>query len=246
MTTILAVDVSSHQAPSLASVNEWIAQGAQALIIKAYTNAEQAALKDSTRRWADIAQQAHIWPIFYNWLFRSVPPEESVGSAFDLIESCGEKPGVHFLDCETYGDPVSDHGPTVDQILTAGDVANGRGANDAIYSGLWWLTGWLEGDSSRLAGKAGWLSSYDATGAVLDVQPPFGMRLLGKQYTSTPVDWSIFDYEYLAELSRGYQPAPPPAADPCAPIRASLQALVDRKPYRAPSRAKLKQLLEAS
>lgn len=238
--TLLSVDVSSNNANqrNLATLNTWIGLGAQLLIVHSYHGGEQAGLADMTREWIDLARLAGIWRVPYTWLFRSYSASAAVRESVGVFRDHGDDPKLITLDCETYGDPVTDRGPTVDQILEAQDQAWALGLNAVLYTGNWWLDSWLEGDGSRLAGMPALIcapGSADLSGVV----PLFGLDVIGRQYQISPTDWSVWDAARLLELGQGYQSQP----DPCQQLRASLQAIVDRKPYRAPSKKALAAML---
>ena len=207
---IKTVDISSHNVVTLGTVNNWIGQGAQALIIRAYQTAELPGLQDVTRRMMAVAEQADIWRLNYAWLYRTVPPERTVADAVALIRSCGGNPGMLMLDCETYTDGrgnVLDPGPTAAQILAAAAECRRQGFNPIIYTAGWWLASpWFEGDARHLGDLPLWYANY-SSGPILDAWAGdrFGAwdRPLGHQYTADPVDWSVFDYDWLAELAVG-------------------------------------------
>ena len=206
---IKTVDISSNNTVTLNTVNNWIGEGAQALIIRAYQTAELPGLQDVSRRMMQVAEQAGIWRLNYAWLYNTVSPERTVSDAVALIRSCGVNPGLLMLDCETYtngnGD-VLDPGPTVDQILAAANECRRQGVNPIIYTAGWWVASpWFQGDVNRLANIPVWYANYNADRSLATwPQDRFGAwaRPLGHQYTSRPVDWSVFDYDWLAELAR--------------------------------------------
>lgn len=229
---IKAVDVSSNNLPrTQAVVDAWVGLGAQLLIVKSYSDAEQAGLDQTTRDWARFARQAGLWHLPYAWLYRSVPVTPTCRSAVALWEEAtGAKPAILFLDAETYLD--SDPGPTVVQILEADFWCKSQGIVPVLYSGAWWLNGHLQGDKSQLAGMPVWLADYSG-GDSLDINVPLGLDLVGRQYTSTPVDLSTFDLDKLAALiealpGAGPSPEPPPADTPPESTPDALQAALWR------------------
>lgn len=206
---IRAVDVSSHQTPSLPALQQWISIGCQLLIVKSYQQAE-GSLKQSTRDHVANARAAGCWTLPYVWLYRSVDPRESVRTSLELFRSTGEKPGIMFLDCETYGNPDGsiDPGPSVNQILAAEGECRAMGVAPALYSGAWWLQGHLEGDKSKLVGMPAWLADYSKPPS-LDWQAPYGLKLIGHQYQGSPLDWSLMDLQALEELAGPVEPGEP-------------------------------------
>lgn len=218
--TIRAVDLSSYNIPSLAAMNDWIAEGAQLAIIHAYHGGEAPGLDVTTRAWVDVAQQAKIWPLPYVWLFRSYGADRAVIEALEVFWSVGERPGLVFLDCETYQSVgVSDLGPTAEQILVACEAARALKVEPIIYSNKPWLDQ-IEGNHLILDGIPAWIANYDDR-QDLNVPAPAWVRVLGHQYTSKPVDWSVFDLDALTALQ-----TPP---DPCAALRNGLRAELARK-----------------
>jgi hypothetical protein len=220
---IRAVDVSSHQTPSLAALKRWIAEGCQLLIVKSYQRAE-SGLAQTTRAHVANAQAAGCWTLPYVWLYRSVDPRESVRTSLELFRSTGENPGIIFLDCETYTNPNGslDPGPNVDQIMAAKSEAESLGVAVALYTGAWWLSGHLEGDKSKLAGWPAWLANYSKPPS-LDWPAPLGMRLIGHQYQGSPLDWSLFDLAALTELQTPGDPTTPPV-DSCDGLKIAVNA----------------------
>ena len=226
---IRGVDVASYQTPSRELLDSWIEAGAQLLVVRAYQLGEEAGLQEITRQWFDLAQDAGIWAWPYAWLYSTVPPEVSVREALDLTRSCGGDARLLALDCEEYGD---EPGPSIDQILIAAGECYRQRAQPIIYSRAGWLR--QRRDLWRLAGLPGWLAQYDSD-PVLIVADDAGLQLVGKQYTSLPVDWSVWDIDALNELV---------GVDPCRSLRDGLATLVGAKPYRPPSKRRLREILE--
>lgn len=213
MTLIKTVDCSSHNQRSLTMLAQWVAQGAQALIVHSYHSGEQASLAQTTREWISLARQAGIWAFPYVWLFRSMDPARQTREAIELFRDSDMPPSLIALDCETYGHGSSfDPGPTAEQILTAAETARGMGVEVILYSGLPWLTD-MDGDHEILRGVPAWIANYNGQ-QTLDVPAPEWVRVIGHQYTSTPVDWSVFSLEALKELSVGQ--------DPCSALKSAI------------------------
>lgn len=210
--TIRGVDVSSHQSLSWASLTEWIAQHCQVLFIHAYTTTETPGLDAATRSWAAMARSAGVWHLPYLFLFSSADPAEQVQSALDTWRSAGEEPRLLAIDCEEYQD---DPGPAVGQILSAVDECHRQGVSAIGYSRAGWL-----GDRQELSVIPWWLAQYDGRPNLV-VAAPAWCQIVGKQYTSKPVDWSCWDLVELQRLAAGYV-----ALDPCATLRAGVQAVL--------------------
>lgn len=207
MTIVRAVDVSSHQLPSLALLGLWIGQGAQILWVHSYHGGEAPGLDTATRAWIDVARQVGIWCLPYCWLFRSYSASQAVRESIEVFRSAGADPKLIALDCENYGTPVTDPGPTAEQILSAAEQARALGVEVVLYSNKPWLDG-MDGDHEILRGVPSWIANY-STLPSLNVPAPDWVKVLGHQYTSAPVDWSIFDLDALKAL-----------IDPCVGVRA--------------------------
>jgi GH25 family lysozyme M1 (1,4-beta-N-acetylmuramidase) len=215
VTLIKTVDVSSHQTPSLTSLAQWVAQGCQLLWVHSYHSGEKAGLEATTRAWIGVARQAEVWCLPYVWLFRSLDPARQTREAIELFRESDMPPKLIALDCETYGVAGTfDPGPTAEQILTAAETAREMGVEVVLYSGNWWLVD-MQGNPEILRGVPAWIANYSIP-PTLNVPAPDWVNVIGHQYTSTPVDWSVFDLEALQSLS-----AP---ADPCQVLRDALRA----------------------
>lgn len=214
MTLIKTVDVSSHNPQSLIMLGHWVGQGAQALIVHSYHSGEQASLAQTTREWISLARQAGIWTWPYVWLFRSQDPAQQTREAIELFRDSDMPPKLIALDCENYDvDGVFDPGPTAEQILTAAETARSMGVEVVLYSNRFWLDA-MDGDHEILRGVPAWIANYSID-PTLSVPSPDWVTVVGHQFTSHPVDWSIFDLEALQALAEG--------PDPCSAIRNGLR-----------------------
>ena len=235
MTLIKSVDVSSHQTPDLTTLGQWIADGCQLLWVHSYHSGENAALQASTRAWVATARQAGVWCLPYSWIFGGLDPAQQVRESIQLFIDSDMPPKIVALDCETYDvGGTYDAGPSAEQILAACEEARSMGVEPILYTGKWWLDG-IQGNREILRGIPAWIANYNNVHD-LNVPAVDGVRVIGHQYTSTPVDWSVFDLEALIALST-------PSTDPCQKLRAELQAIRDRKPYKAPTKKQLTALL---
>lgn len=213
---IKAVDVSSNNPDrTQETVNQWVADGCQLLIVKAYSNVEPVALQQTTREWCALAKAAGLWHLPYCWLYGSANATEAVTSAAQLWAGItGEFPSLMFLDCEDYEnrDGSIDHGPSVAQIFEAFDALDVHQIGGVIYTGNGWLAQLAERDAvAELAHMAAWIADYrDPPEPTLDVPNPYGLDIIGRQYTSKPQDWSVFDYDgLLAEATVAVEPESP-------------------------------------
>lgn len=225
MTTLIkAVDVSVWQKPDLSVLGGWISQGAQALVVHAYHDGEQAALKQSTRDWIAVARQAGLWCWPYVWLFRSLSAADQTRQAIELFRESDAIPKLIALDCENYvvdGAAIQDPGPTAEQILEACEQARSMGVEPILYSNHNWLTD-MDGDHEILRGVPAWIANWNGS-LDLNVPAPDWVRVVGHQYRTTPVDWSVFDLEALTELQNGQH-----GQDPLAKLKAAILVEVER------------------
>lgn len=211
-TTILGVDVSSHNPPRRPDLDQWVGSGCQVLLIHSYSHVESPGLDASTRQWAAIAREAGVWRIPYLFLFSSDDPGDQVRSSLATWRSAGEVPGVLVLDCEEYEDSL---GPSVDQIIAAVEACHAEGVNTIGYSRKNWIQ--ARSDYMRLGVISWWLADYDST-PTLDIPTPPGFTLVGHQYSNAGPDWSCWDLAALQALAGGYV-----APDPCAALRQGVQ-----------------------
>lgn len=236
MTTIKGIDLSSNNPRSLSALGRWIAAGCQLAVIHSYHSGEAPGLPQTTREWIDLCRQAGLWCWPYTWLFRSFSASQATRESIELFRDADMPPNLIGLDCETYGNPVTDPGPTAEQILAACEQARSMGVEPILYSNKSWLDG-MTGDHEILRGIPAWIANFSHDPA-LSVPAPDWVRVVGHQYSGDPpVDWSVWDLEALQALSG--------SVDPCAKLRTDLQAITAAKPYRAPSKAKLTALLRA-
>jgi hypothetical protein len=223
---IRAVDVSSNNPNrSQETVDLWVANGCQLLLIKAYSLAEPVALQQSTREWREYAANAGLWRQPYTWLYNSVSPTNIVTTSAMLWEGIDGPAQLIMLDAENYvnQDGLIDTGPTVDQILEAAYVCRSRRAVPLLYTANWWLNELAKReDVSRLRGMLAVLADY-STWPSVNIAPndylhnPYGLNVIGHQYTSEPQDWSVFDLDALTAAILAAQ-SPEVPVEPYPPI----------------------------
>ena len=234
MTTVAGIDVSSHQPRDLSAIIA--ATAAEHVVTKMYLPMESIS-QDHTR--AQVASaQAHGCSVGgYVWGYRSVDPGETIDAVIALCASMGLVLPLLWLDCEVY---LDDPGPERGWLRAAKARADFYGMKLGIYTGVWWIDGHFPGGQAAFAEFADWplwLADYRNWGDIGNVPRPLGFdHLEGWQWSGASIDRDWFD-----ESVTVYQSAPPP--DPCAELRAAVQAIADRRPYRAPSRKVLREVL---
>ncbi len=122
----------------------------------------------------------------YIWAYGSRDPRVSVRDGISLARSCGVELPVLWLDIEEY---PSDHSiPNSIWIETALDECAVQGVRGGIYSGRYV---WQKIGSPAFPGVPLWTADYNER-PDLDVPVYGGMELVGHQFTSTPVDQSVY------------------------------------------------------
>jgi len=228
MNLVKTVDVSSNNAISQANLASWIAQGAQVLWVHSYHNYEHPSLKASTVQWVRLAQKSGIWTLPYTWLFRGYDPKQAVIESIQLFQTAGEDPKLIMLDCEDYQPRTTsfDPGPTPEQILAACEQARAMKAEPIVYSGNPWLTQLRQvGDVNILRGVPAIIANYNGRQDLVVPAPDY-VQIIGHQYTSSPVDWSVVDLDELNRLAAirdNPPPPPPPPDDPATVFRTAVR-----------------------
>lgn len=196
MKLIKAVDVSSHNPQTLASLDSWIEDGCQLLMIHSYHREESQGLRQTTRNWINLANQRTCWALPYSWLFRDGDTVNEIGDSIQLFRDVGEDPKIIGFDCETY--PAGDPGPTAEQILRGAEKARSMGVEPILYSNKYWLDN-ISGNKEILRGVPAWIANWNNQ-QNLNIPAPDWVTILAHQYTDTPVDWNVFDYDSLLAL----------------------------------------------
>lgn len=191
---VRAIDVSSAQPQDLAGI---IAAYKPAhVIVKLYLPWENIPQSYSRAQIAS-ARAAGCSVGGYVWCYRSADPAQTVNAALDLAGSVGMGLDVLWLDCETYeeGGRVIDDGPDANWLEGAFAACRARGIQPGVYSGAWWLPGYL-GDLSVLAGIPLWLAEYNGIADLdsVDLMRPLQReQLYGHQYAADGIDLDVFD-----------------------------------------------------
>jgi hypothetical protein len=133
----------------------------------------------------------------YVWCYRSEDPTATVNSAIDLAVSAGVDLPILWLDCETYTvkGVVKDTGPDTAWLRQAVAACVNRGVRAGVYSGSWWIEGWLK-NYAEFTGLPLWSAQYNHVDDLDSVIMPLGWpreSLAGHQYASDVVDLSVFD-----------------------------------------------------
>lgn len=234
-----AIDVSSHQPRDLSGL---IAQfRPDHVIVKGYLPGESIS-QDHTRAQVRSARNNGCTVGMYVWCYRSFDPIRTIDDIIALCASIDLVLPLLWLDCETYGDPVTDPGPDAEWLARAVEHAeNTYGMACGVYTGLWWIRGHFPGgewgfqDFARLPI---WLSDYDNHPDINDVTLPQGWaEAAAKQYSATPIDQDVIRSRYTVY---GAEPPPP---DPCEHLHRQLEAWRNRKPYKAITKKQLTALL---
>lgn len=238
-----AIDVSSHQPRDLTALIQ--THRPDHVIVKLYMPWENVA-------WATTAAQVSSARANgctvggYVWAYRSADPIATIDAVIERCASIDLVLPLLWIDCETYNDAqgrVIDPGPDSEWLARAVDHAERvYQMKCGIYTGRWWVRDHFPGGESAFAGFNRlplWLSYYDAMPDI-DAWTPFSgfTQIAAKQWTSSPVDQNVIRAEYTV-----YQGGGEPEPDPCENLHRQIQAWIDAKPYRAPSKRKLKEAL---
>lgn len=172
----------------------------------------------------------------YIWCYWRLDPHAHMLDALKVADAAGLSPDVMlWLDVE------DDDGARLEtcQPWLVDAVAelerNGRRAGIYTSADFWQRR---VGNSPDFARLPLWLAHWDGIPKLTSSAMPLGgwSTLAGKQWSESPIDRDVFDRAALF----------PPKLDPCSALRAGLLEMVNTKPYRAPSKARLKTLLGAT
>ena len=243
MTILKAIDVSSHQPRDLTALIQ--THQPDHVIVKGYLPIENIS-QDHTRAQVRSARQNGCTVGMYVWCYRSSSPIETIDSIISLCASMDLSLPLLWLDCETYtgaNGAVIDPGPDSDWLARAVDHAERvYQMKCGIYTGRWWVRDYFPGGESAFAGFNRlplWLSLYDAMPDI-NIWIPFSgfTHLAAKQWTSSPIDINVIRSEYTV-----YAADEPEPIDPCLALRSAIQAIHDARPYKAPPKKRMKELL---
>lgn len=236
MSILRALDVSSHQSRDLTTLIR--AHQPKHVIVKLYT-AWESVPWDHTAAQVRSALDNGCTVGGYVWAYRSVTPERMVDDLIARCASIGLVLPLCWIDCETYHDRsgnVADPGPDAEWLARFVEQAETvYGMACGLYTGAWWVDGYFPGGREAFAQFKRlplWLADYDGDPTLDSALLPGWPTVACKQYTSTPVDLNAIRGEYT--IYHGEQPE-----EPCDTAIANVRAIIDRKPYRAPSRRQL-------
>jgi hypothetical protein len=237
--TVKAIDVSSHQPANLDAL---IAQHqAKHVIVKLYMPWESVSF-DHSNQQVNSARMNHCSVGGYVWAYRSQDPIATINNVIALCASIGLELPLLWIDCETYeqNGVVVDPGPDAEWLARAVDHAERvYGMKCGIYTGRWWVRDHFPGGEAEFSNFSRlplWLSEYDGNPDIndADTMPQGWTSLACKQYTATPIDQNSIRPEYTV-YEGGSQPPP----DPCEHFRTQLDAWINAKPFKSPSKKKL-------
>lgn len=238
MTILKALDVSSHQPANLTSIIHQ--HRPDHIITKLYMPWESISFNHSAQQVAS-AKDNGCSVGGYVWAYRSQDPIATIDAVIDRCASIGMVLPLLWIDCETYDTPtIHDPGPDAEWLARAVDHAERvYGMKCGIYTGRWWVRDHFPGGEAEFANFSRlplWLSEYDSNPDIndADTMPQGWTSLACKQYTATPIDQNSIRPEYTV-YEGGSQPPP----DPCEHFRTQLDAWINAKPFKSPSKKKL-------
>lgn len=195
------MDTSSYQPRDLSALIA--AHGVEHVVVKAYQTIEHIDRQHSIDQM--VSARANGCSVgAYVWLYAGISPAHQVQDALRVAEDAGEALPLLWLDLEPYTDGSM---PSVYETHQAVDECRRQGVAVGIYTGAWC---WPRmGNTEAFSDLPLWAAVYQG-GPTLNI-PLFGGWTFasGHQYTSNPVDLSVF----LPEVT-GAVAAPEPAAPP--------------------------------
>lgn len=198
MGLVKAMDVSSHQDRDIRSLIT--DHQIQHVIPKLYLP-EEVISRDHSITQAKYAFEMGCTVGGYFWGYKDLDPHKSVNDALEVAELAGYTPPVLWCDVEPF--QTNSNVPGVDWLYAAQDTAEEAGVRFGIYTGPWvWQ---LLGNPTDFWDVPLWTAQY-----YLDRLPRLGQIQLyggwesaaGHQYTSDPVDLSVFLPEYTTHVNR--------------------------------------------
>lgn len=186
-----AIDVASYQPTDLSDLVHRL--GAQHVVVKLYQTVERIGNRtvaaDHSRAQIASALANGCSVGGYIWGYAERDPVQSVRDGMQLSRSCGVELPILWLDIEPY--PSDNSVPGAAWIRAALAECAAQGGRGGIYSGRYV---WDRLGHPQFPGVPLWTADYNNR-ADLDV-PGYGeMRVVGHQYTSTPVDRNVFSPE---------------------------------------------------
>lgn len=182
---VRAIDVSSAQPRDLTALIQKFQP--QHVVVKLAQALEHTGLQDVSRNQIASVLANGCTVGGYMWLYKDLDPYLAVADVLKLARSCGVKLPVLWLDVETYTDGTIPGPGTIQAALNECDE---EGVIGGIYTSrsMWQRIG----SPSMFGDSPLWVADYNEK-ADLDVVL-FGAwtEAKGHQYTSTPIDQSVF------------------------------------------------------
>ena len=155
MTTIVSgIDVSSYQSADLSGVIA--AYAPEHVVVRLYLPAEKPGLQSHSFAQIQSARDHRCSVGGYIWGYRSESPEDSVAAAVDLCRQANLVLPLLWIDCEVYGNPVTDPGPDADWLRRAKMAADSMEMKLGIYTAIWWIDGHFPGGQDAFSEFASW------------------------------------------------------------------------------------------
>ena len=177
------LDVSSHQPQDLSGLIRQYHP--RQVIVKLAQTAELAGLRDHAKAQLASIQSAGVRPGGYVWLYSSLDPAQQIDDALGLAAEAGITLPLLWIDVEPYTDGTC---PSASQVSAALDRCAAVGVTGGLYTGLYV---WKRLGQPSYPGVPLWYALYDDR-PVIDI-PQYGdMRPVAHQFSSSPVDQSVF------------------------------------------------------
>lgn len=183
---VSAIDVSSHQTQDL---TQYITQfNPDHIIIRFYQDIESQFIPH-TRAQVDSARYHNKSIGGYGWLYRNYG--QHIETCIDLADDLQVTIPILWIDVEPYQNLF----PTVYDLDVAIEVCKRRNQRCGIYTGKWVWD--VLNNPTQYSDIPLWHSHFNDT-PNLQLVEPYGSwtKCAGHQYTSSPIDRSIFDVEY--------------------------------------------------
>lgn len=165
------------------------------VVVKLGLPIENAAARDASAPQIQSALKAGCSVAGYLWLYASADPARSVRDALGVWKSATD--GQHdlpmlWVDWEPYTDGTC---PTPGQVLDALHAAELVGQRCGVYTGRWvWQAHGDPTFAATLGARPLWDAAYDGVDQLEPFSPYGGWTArAGHQWTSKPVDQSVFD-----------------------------------------------------
>lgn len=228
MGTVPAIDVASYQPTDLSGLIQQT--GAQHVIIHLYHDQESVSWTHSVEQI--ISAAANGCSVGgYAFLYPGTDMVRTINSVVDRCATINLVLPILWLDVEEFqGQDLSPQ-----ELAQAVEHCAALGVPAGIYSSSYM---WSRiGNPSGFSHLPLWAAQYTPATPTLDDFRPFGEWgfCVAKQWATVPCDQNVILVEYT-EI---------PQPDPCEELKGRLREIIDARPYKSPSRKKLKALLES-